>query len=164
MSSARTRAVPTIIRLTLIGFLLAACSASGLQSGKTAGAAGSSMGGGPAGGAPGLGGAGDRGGASGGTGGTRGGAGGIDAGPPSGAGGGTTACKPLGAIPRRLWRLSAEQWGNAVQSLLNLPSPPALISRGGEATYAFFSDATLGVDDSMLYAIYNAPRRRDDPD
>jgi hypothetical protein len=113
------------------------------------------MGGGPAGRAPGLGGAGDRGGARGGTGGTGGGAGGTDAGPPSGAGGGTTACKPLGAIPRRLWRLSAEQWGNAVQSLLNLPSPPALISRGGEATYAFFSDATLGVDDSMLYAIYN---------
>ncbi len=81
--------------------------------------------------------------------------GGTDAGPPPDAGGGTTACKPLGAIPRRLWRLSAEQWGNAVQSLLNLPSPPALISRGGESTYAFFSDATLGVDDSMLYAIYN---------
>ena len=97
MSSTRTRAVPTIIRLTLIGCLLAACSASGLQSGKTAGAAGSSMGGGPAGGAPGLGGAGDRGGASGGTGGTRGGAGGIDAGAQPDAGGGTTACKPLGA-------------------------------------------------------------------
>ncbi|MES1207256.1 MAG: DUF1592 domain-containing protein [Pseudomonadota bacterium] len=136
-----------VVRLALIGFLLAAsftaCSAGGLQSGKTTGAAGSSLGGGPAGqsGQPGLGGAGGR--------------GGSDAGPPPDAGGGTTACTPLGAIPRRLWRLSSKQWGNAVQSLLNLPSPPALMSRGGEAPYAFFSDTSLSVDGSMLYDVYN---------
>ena len=52
---------------------------------------------------------------------------------PDAGDGGTTACKPLGAIPRRLWRLSAEQWGNAVQSLLSLPAPPVLTSRGGES-------------------------------
>src|SRR5450755_1794271 len=68
--------------------------------------------------------------------------------------GGTTACTPLGAIPRRLWRLSDEQWGNAVQSLLNLPAAPVLTSRGGEAQYALFADASLGVDIDMLYDIY----------
>ncbi|HVT06711.1 MAG TPA: hypothetical protein VHO67_04615, partial [Polyangia bacterium] len=101
----------------------------------------------PAGGAP----------AGGARGGSPQGSGGAGASPDGGASpdaGGTTACKPLGAIPRRLWRLSAEQWGNAVQSLLNLPSAPVLLSRGGELAYAAFSDATLTVDSAMLYAVY----------
>src|SRR6185369_12060738 len=77
------------------------------------------------------------------------GSGGGDAGSSLDAGG-TTGCTSLGAIPRRLWRLSAEQWGNAVQSLLNLPSAPVLMSRGGEAPYPSLSDASLGVDTPML--------------
>ena len=94
--------------------------------------------------------------ASGGTGGAVHDAGtGGDSGTPPDADGGTTACTPLGPIPRRLWRLSAEQWGNAVQSLLNLPSAPVLTSRGGEYPFASFSDAFLNVDGSMLYDIYN---------
>jgi len=78
-----------------------------------------------------------------------------DSGTPPGADGGTTACTPLGPIPRRLWRLSDEQWGNAVQSLLNLPSAPVLTSRGGEPPFASFSDAFLSVDAPMLYDMYN---------
>jgi len=81
------------------------------------------------------------------------GSGGGDAGSSLDAGG-TTGCTPLGAIPRRLWRLSAEQWGNAVQSLLNLPSAPVLMSRGGEAPYPSLSDASLGVDTPMLLDVY----------
>jgi hypothetical protein len=78
----------------------------------------------------------------------------------AGAGGspdasGTGACTPLGATPRRLWRLSAEQWGNAVQSLLSLPAPPVLVSRGGEAAFAAFADSSLGVDSEMLFDMYN---------
>jgi len=80
--------------------------------------------------------------------------GGGEAGTPSDAGGGSTGCAPLAPIPRRLWRLSAEQWGNAVQSLLDLQSPPVLTSLGGEAPFAPFSDASLTVDDSMLFDLY----------
>jgi hypothetical protein len=70
------------------------------------------------------------------------------------AGGGATACTPLGVIPRRLWRLSAGQWGNAVAALLKLPSAPALVSRAGESPFASFSDASLGVDEAMLHDMY----------
>jgi hypothetical protein len=77
-----------------------------------------------------------------------------DAGTSLDAGGGTTGCTPLGVIPRRLWRLSAEQWGNAVQSLLNLPSAPVLMSRGGEPPYPSLSDSSLGVDAPMLFDVY----------
>jgi hypothetical protein len=76
-----------------------------------------------------------------------GGQGGADA-------GGTTACTPLGAIPRRLWRLSDEQWGSAVQSLLNLPAAPVLMSRGGEPFYTLYDDASLTVDPAMLFDMY----------
>ena len=68
--------------------------------------------------------------------------------------GGTVGCTPLGAIPRRLWRLSAEQWGNAVQTLLNLPAAPVLASRGGEYPYGFTADSSLAVDNDMLFNIY----------
>ncbi len=79
----------------------------------------------------------------------------ADSGTPRDADGGPTACTPFGPIPRRLWRLSGEQWGNAVQSLLNLPSAPVLTSRGGEPPFASFSDAFLSVDAPMLYDMYN---------
>jgi hypothetical protein len=64
------------------------------------------------------------------------------------------ACTPLPPITRRLWRLSAEQWGNAVQTLLALPAAPVLTSRGGEAGFAFFSDVSLQVDSDMQYNMY----------
>ena len=73
-----------------------------------------------------------------------------------GTGGTTTACTPLGAIPRRLWRLSVEQWGSAVKDLLGLTTAPILSNRGGEAAYAFFSDATLGVDQDFQFALYQS--------
>ena len=38
---------------------------------------------------------------------------------------------------------------------MNLPSAPVLTSRGGELPFASFSDASLGVDASMLYDMYN---------
>jgi Protein of unknown function (DUF1592)/Protein of unknown function (DUF1595)/Protein of unknown function (DUF1588) len=73
-----------------------------------------------------------------------------------GTGGTTTACTPLGAVPRRLWRLSVEQWGGAVKDLLGLTTAPILSNRGGEAAYAFFSDATLGVDQDFQFALYQS--------
>ncbi len=69
-------------------------------------------------------------------------------------GGATIACTPLPTITRRLWRLSAEQWGSAVQTLLGLPVAPVLTSRGGEAGYAFFSDVSLQVDNDMQFDMY----------
>jgi hypothetical protein len=75
----------------------------------------------------------------------------------SASGGGTTpACTALAAVPRRLWRLSVEQYGNAVRDLLGLSAPPALDNRGGEPAYALFSDASLGVDASFQFALYQS--------
>jgi hypothetical protein len=71
-----------------------------------------------------------------------------------GADGGTTACTPLPAIQRRLWRLSATQWANAVKDLLNLSSAPMPTNLGGQAEFAFFSDVTLGMDPDFQYALY----------
>lgn len=73
-----------------------------------------------------------------------------------GTGGTGVACAPLPAIPRRLWRLSVEQWGAAVKDLLGLTTAPVLSNRGGQAQYAFFSDATLGVDPQFQFALYQA--------
>src|SRR5450631_318089 len=139
-------------------FLAAACQGGGsLGQSGVAGAGGqtrpASTGSGGGGGDAGSGGAGRDAGSSGsgnaGSGGGRG-----DAGTSPDAGGGTTGCTPLGVIPRRLWRLSSEQWGNAVESLLNLPSAPVLTYRGGEAPYPSLSDAFLDVDASMLFDVY----------
>jgi hypothetical protein len=66
------------------------------------------------------------------------------------------ACTPLGALPRRVWRLSVEQWGAAVKDLLGLPATPALNSRGGEAPFAFFSDVSLRVDADMQFGLFQA--------
>ena len=65
-----------------------------------------------------------------------------------------TSCSNLAPVQRRLWRLSVEQFQNSLQDLLQLPSAPQLTNRGGEAQWAFFSDASLGVDDSFQYALY----------
>jgi uncharacterized protein DUF1592/uncharacterized protein DUF1595/uncharacterized protein DUF1588 len=133
-------------------FLVAACQGGGsLGQSGAAGAGGqthpASGGSGGAGRDAGRGGSGDTGGSGGGR---------NDASASLDAGGGTTECTPLGAIPRRLWRLSTEQWGNAVQSLLNLPSAPVLMSRGGEPPYPSLSDASLGVDAPMLFDVYTS--------
>ena len=73
-----------------------------------------------------------------------------------GMGGTTVACTPMAPTPRRLWRLSVEQWGSAVKDLLGLTAAPVLTNRGGQAAYAFFSDATLGVDPEFQFALYQA--------
>jgi hypothetical protein len=64
------------------------------------------------------------------------------------------SCSNLAPVQRRLWRLSVEQFQTSLQDLLGLPSAPQLTNRGGEAQWAFFSDASLGVDDSFQYALY----------
>jgi len=66
----------------------------------------------------------------------------------------TSDCTPLPAITRRLLRLSVEQWGAAVKTLLNLSTTPVLTSRGGEASFAFFSNSSLGVDNDMQFNMY----------
>jgi Protein of unknown function (DUF1592)/Protein of unknown function (DUF1588)/Protein of unknown function (DUF1595)/Protein of unknown function (DUF1585) len=85
--------------------------------------------------------------------------GGAGSTPPGGGAGSTdgpdsTSCDNLAPIQRRLWRLSVEQYQNALKDLLGLPSTPQLTNRGGEAQWAFFSDVSLRVDDSFQYALY----------
>ena len=72
----------------------------------------------------------------------------------TGTGGSTVACTPLPALPRRLWRLSVEQWDAAVQTLLALKTAPVLTSRGGEQPFAFFSDSSLEVDAPMQFDMF----------
>ncbi|MEO6600674.1 MAG: DUF1592 domain-containing protein [Polyangiaceae bacterium] len=72
----------------------------------------------------------------------------------AGTSSGTATCTSLAPVNRRLWRLSVEQYQSAVKDLLGLPTAPLLTNRGGEAQWAFFSDASLGVDDSFEYALY----------
>lgn len=67
-----------------------------------------------------------------------------------------SACTPLQLPARRLWRLSVEQYQNAVRDLLGLATTPELTNRGGEAQYAFFGDATLGVDPDFQFALFQA--------
>jgi hypothetical protein len=43
-----------------------------------------------------------------------------------------------------------------VKDLLGLTTAPQLTNRGGEAQWAFFSDASLGVDDSFEFGLYQA--------
>ena len=74
----------------------------------------------------------------------------------AGAAGGGTQCAPLPAIQRRLWRLSAAQWSNAVRDLLALPSRPPVLDTGGQNEYAFFADTTLGMTPEFQYALYDA--------
>jgi hypothetical protein len=104
---------------------------------------------GPSAGTGGSGGAGGAGGPSGaGVGGASGGT--------AGGGGSTDTCTPLASVPRRVWRLSAEQYGNAVQGLLGLAQPPSLDATGGVSPYAFFTDETAMIDAPMQYSIYQA--------
>lgn len=81
----------------------------------------------------------------------------LGAGASSGAGSGgsdPSTCDSLPPVQRRLWRLSVEQYQSSLRDLLALPSTPQLTNRGGEAQWAFFSDVSLGVDDSFQYALY----------
>jgi hypothetical protein len=72
----------------------------------------------------------------------------------TGTGGSSTACTPLTPLPRRLWRLSAAQWGSAVKDLLGLSAAPNLTSKGGEATFAFVADPSLKVDAPMMFDMF----------
>ena len=65
-----------------------------------------------------------------------------------------TNCAQLDAIPRRLWRLSAMQYGNAVKDLLGLDTAPVLSNNGGTSQYAFFSDDAAGVDSNFQFSIF----------
>jgi hypothetical protein len=75
-------------------------------------------------------------------------------GAPGGGGSGAPACSPLATVPRRLWRLSVQQYGNAVRDLLGLPQAPTLSNTGGTSAFAFFSDAGLGVDPQLQFSVY----------
>ncbi|MEO8979134.1 MAG: DUF1592 domain-containing protein [Polyangiaceae bacterium] len=76
----------------------------------------------------------------------------------SSGGAGTTptsgTCQALPTLQRRLWRLSVEQYQQAVKDLLQLPAAPILSNRGGETQWAFFSDASLRVDPPFQYGLY----------
>lgn len=102
---------------------------NGALNGATGGIAGPGTGGGPANGGAGVAGA-------------------------SGSGGGsTTACTALPSIPRRLWRLSSEQYSNATRDLLALTAPVSVqSSTDGMSAYALFSDTSLTVGDAILFS------------
>jgi hypothetical protein len=72
----------------------------------------------------------------------------------TGTGGSSTSCTPLTPVTRRLWRLSAAQWGAAVKDLLGLSAAPNLTSKGGEATFAFVADPSLKVDAPMMFDMF----------
>jgi hypothetical protein len=68
----------------------------------------------------------------------------------------TEGCKPMDAVPRRLWRLSTSQFSNSVRDLLGLPAGPGLATTGGGAQFAFFSSDTLSVDPGLAFSINGA--------
>jgi hypothetical protein len=64
------------------------------------------------------------------------------------------SCTPLDVAPRRLWRLSAQQYGNAVRDVLGLDTAPTLSNNGGTAEFAFFSDDAAGIDSNFQFSIF----------
>jgi len=68
----------------------------------------------------------------------------------------TAGCQPMDAVPRRLWRLSTQQFSNSVRDLLGLPAGPGLSTTGGGAQFAFFSSDTLSVDPGLAFSINGA--------
>ena len=77
-------------------------------------------------------------------------------GPATGAVGGdsgTTPCTALAAIPRRIWRLSSQQYANATRDLLGLSAAPTLIqtTTDGSSAYAFINGADLTVQPGYLF-------------
>jgi hypothetical protein len=80
----------------------------------------------------------------------------ADSGGGAGAGGSAASCVNLDPIPRRLWRLSVDQYANAVRDLLGLADPPAINTAGGTSAYAFFSPASADVDPTLQFNIYQA--------
>jgi Protein of unknown function (DUF1592)/Protein of unknown function (DUF1595)/Protein of unknown function (DUF1588) len=134
-------------------------STSGSTGGSTPGNGGTGVSSGAGGASTGAGGsstATGAGGSSTGTGGSSTGTGGSSAGTggASTGTGGATACTPLPTLTRRLWRLSAEQWGAATKDLLGLSAAPVLTSKGGESNFAFFSGVDLRVDTDMLFDMF----------
>ena len=80
-----------------------------------------------------------------GTGGSSPGTGGVD--------GTSPMCQALPAIPRRIWRLSSQQYANATRDLLALGMTPSLIetTTDGSSAYAFINGADLTVQPGYLY-------------
>jgi hypothetical protein len=66
----------------------------------------------------------------------------------------TTDCEVLPSLPRRLWRLSAQQYSNSVKELLGLDVTPTLSNNGGTAEYALFSEDTAWVDANFQFSIF----------
>lgn len=66
---------------------------------------------------------------------------------------GDDGCTPLDPIPRRIWRLSVNQYSNSVRDLLGLSAAPDLGTLGGQSTYAFFADETLTVDPQLAFNV-----------
>jgi hypothetical protein len=70
-----------------------------------------------------------------------------------GGGSGATPCTALPAIPRRIWRLSSQQYANATRDLLGLSAAPTLIetTTDGSSAYAFINGADLTVQPGYLF-------------
>ncbi len=70
-----------------------------------------------------------------------------------GGGSGTAPCTALPAIPRRIWRLSSQQYANATRDLLGLSAAPTLseTTTDGSSAYAFINGADLTVQPGYLF-------------
>src|SRR5215470_17766510 len=68
-------------------------------------------------------------------------------------------CTPLAPVPRRIWRLSVQQYSNSVRDLLGLATGPTLDTTGGTAQAAFFSDASATVDENLAFQLNLAARK-----
>lgn len=66
------------------------------------------------------------------------------------------ACTPFVGVSPRLWRLSADQYSNAVKDLLGLAAGPELTNLGGASEFAFLDDDTLTVNADFAFAVYQA--------
>jgi Protein of unknown function (DUF1592)/Protein of unknown function (DUF1595)/Protein of unknown function (DUF1588) len=65
-------------------------------------------------------------------------------------------CSPMDPVPRRLWRLSTQQFSNSVRDLLGMSQGPVLNTLGGGSQFAFFSDDTVSVNPTLAFAINGA--------
>ena len=65
----------------------------------------------------------------------------------------TPSCATLPAIPRRIWRLSSQQYANATRDLLGLSAAPTLsqTTTDGSSAYAFINGADLTVQPGYLF-------------
>jgi hypothetical protein len=62
-------------------------------------------------------------------------------------------CTALDPVPRRIWRLSVQQYSNSVRDVLGLQTGPTIATTGGTSEYAFFSPDSAAVDGDLAFQL-----------